>query len=752
MFLRLCVRAPRTRISAVPTSGVRAVLRSRRRRIGAGEVQTSALERRTEHDNGAPSRRRQPPVRATGSARQPRQRSRAAASATVRRAGVACQRSAGAGAFDAAPSLPSRRTIAADRSRAIRRSVARAVARTVALGRSAVRASRAASARRLRRRARSSQSRQPASSGDRAPLAVRRDHAALVADSAASSGASGAADRRRASRRRRAERARRARAAPAARGRRLRSVAPRAARAGSRSSAAAGEASPRLGTARCAPSAGASRRARRRLGCARVRGDGARPPGAPRAARGVVAGAGVAAVVVLLGRLGAALRCRAAALRGRSPGGNGVGASRFDSTCCWAAGSGASSRPRARSAALLDGATLASRAPAWSDDAAAAGGVHRSRPERGARRSSLRVASAAALRSPSASRGAGCDGRIAPGAAAAASLARERGTARQRLVHRPVPPHQADQRRCHARWRSRPRPADARASPRTRRADARAARAARDAPATAALIASPRARFGEDRFAQRARRRAPESGAWRSASRSQASRSASFDHERFRRAAARGRRPCTCAACSSHSAAASWRFRNRPRARARPRRGSGRRRDGAGRRCAAAAAAARGSRAAFRRRGARTRGRRLAARRRPAPASAATPSASGCHGSSPSPRSKASTETSRPLLRSRSMTRWCASVKSQVRKVAPCGCPALARVDDAQPRVLEHLVGLRRERCSEQAPHEAVERRLVAPVQLLEGGRVAVRVGLHQRVVARCRCWPWRAGSLPHST
>ena len=51
--------------------------------------------------------------------------------------------------------------------------------------------------------------------------------------------------------------------------------------------------------------------------------------------------------------------------------------------------------------------------------------------------------------------------------------------------------------------------------------------------------------------------------------------------------------------------------------------------------------------------------------------------------------------------------------------------PALARIDDAQPGVLEHLVGLRRERRTEQAANEAVERGLVAPVQLLEGGGVA---------------------------
>ena len=46
--------------------------------------------------------------------------------------------------------------------------------------------------------------------------------------------------------------------------------------------------------------------------------------------------------------------------------------------------------------------------------------------------------------------------------------------------------------------------------------------------------------------------------------------------------------------------------------------------------------------------------------------------ASGCQGSPSSP-SKASSATSRPLLRSRSIARWCASVNNQVRKLAPCG-------------------------------------------------------------------------------
>jgi hypothetical protein len=63
--------------------------------------------------------------------------------------------------------------------------------------------------------------------------------------------------------------------------------------------------------------------------------------------------------------------------------------------------------------------------------------------------------------------------------------------------------------------------------------------------------------------------------------------------------------------------------------------------------------------------------------------------------------------------------------------------PALARVDDAQPRVLEHLVGLCRQRRAEQPPHEAIERALVTPVELLERRGVAVGVEPHQGVVAR---------------
>ena len=145
---------------------------------------------------------------------------------------------------------------------------------------------------------------------------------------------------------------------------------------------------------------------------------------------------------------------------------------------------------------------------------------------------------------------------------------------------------------------------------------------------------------------------APESGAWRSASRSQASRSASAIRA-SRLAAARGRRPCTCAACSSRSAAASSRSRSRPR----------RVRD-----LVEAEAVV-----VVEQEGAALRQRRLLeavdslspARRQnassslcgAAPAGAARPRrrASGCHGSSPSP-SNASTETSRPLLRNRSMT------------------------------------------------------------------------------------------------
>ena len=54
---------------------------------------------------------------------------------------------------------------------------------------------------------------------------------------------------------------------------------------------------------------------------------------------------------------------------------------------------------------------------------------------------------------------------------------------------------------------------------------------------------------------------------------------------------------------------------------------------------------------------------------------------------------------------------------------------------DAQPGVLEHLVGLSRERIAEQAPHEAVQPRLVAAVEVFERRRVAAGVGRHQRVV-----------------
>ena len=57
------------------------------------------------------------------------------------------------------------------------------------------------------------------------------------------------------------------------------------------------------------------------------------------------------------------------------------------------------------------------------------------------------------------------------------------------------------------------------------------------------------------------------------------------------------------------------------------------------------------------------------------------------------------------------MARWCASVNSQVRKVAPCGSYRSLRVDHAQPGVLEHLVGLRAPARAEQAAHEAVQRR-----------------------------------------
>ena len=54
-------------------------------------------------------------------------------------------------------------------------------------------------------------------------------------------------------------------------------------------------------------------------------------------------------------------------------------------------------------------------------------------------------------------------------------------------------------------------------------------------------------------------------------------------------------------------------------------------------------------------------------------------------------------------------------------------------VDHAQPRVLEHLVGLRSAIAPEQPAHESVQRAVVPPVQPLEGLHIAGRERRHQR-------------------
>ena len=96
-----------------------------------------------------------------------------------------------------------------------------------------------------------------------------------------------------------------------------------------------------------------------------------------------------------------------------------------------------------------------------------------------------------------------------------------------RLVHRPVPPHQPDQRRCHhageaGRDRRARQPV-----PERQRADSRARRASRPSRRRR-RGARGGARLAQDRLADAARRQRVGSGAWRSASRSQASCSASF--------------------------------------------------------------------------------------------------------------------------------------------------------------------------------------------------------------------------------
>ena len=96
MFLRLCVRAPRTRISAVPTSGLRRSFRSRGRLIVAWEGGGIGSGRRTEHDNGATlgGASRGPPAGAqgAGAVRVVRRRSAAAGrSAACQRLAAACR-------------------------------------------------------------------------------------------------------------------------------------------------------------------------------------------------------------------------------------------------------------------------------------------------------------------------------------------------------------------------------------------------------------------------------------------------------------------------------------------------------------------------------------------------------------------------------------------------------------------------------------------------------------------------------------
>jgi hypothetical protein len=67
--------------------------------------------------------------------------------------------------------------------------------------------------------------------------------------------------------------------------------------------------------------------------------------------------------------------------------------------------------------------------------------------------------------------------------------------------------------------------------------------------------------------------------------------------------------------------------------------------------------------------------------------------------------------------------------------------PAFSGVHHAQPGVLEHLVGLRGQGRAQQAPHKAVQARLVAFVQLLERGGVAAGICGHQHIVGGLGRW-----------
>ena len=111
-FLRLCVRAPRTRISAVPRSLTGRSSRWRGRLIVASVEAGIGDKRRTEHDNGARlagASRRLAPLRAAG-APAPRAAARPRPACSV-----ACQCSATAPTISTRAVVPSRRTTAAGR-------------------------------------------------------------------------------------------------------------------------------------------------------------------------------------------------------------------------------------------------------------------------------------------------------------------------------------------------------------------------------------------------------------------------------------------------------------------------------------------------------------------------------------------------------------------------------------------------------------------------------------------------------------
>ena len=138
-------------------------------------------------------------------------------------------------------------------------------------------------------------------------------------------------------------------------------------------------------------------------------------------------------------------------------------------------------------------------------------------------------------------------------------------------------------------------------------------------------------------------------------------------------------------------------------------------------------------RAASRRRGARRRVRRPAAwsgrRRR----SAATLPLRAARARRLRPRAHQSA-TSRPLLRSRSMARWCASVNNQVREARALRFASARAPAPRATGVLEYLVDLRRVGAASNR-RAAVQRQAVARVEPLERRRLRRRAGRHQRVI-----------------